>query len=292
MVLNPQSGKRLATQTADTALRVFRKAGREARVVTTRSVAELRSTVADAVRQKLPSVIVVGGDGSLHHAATELRNTQTALAVLPCGRGNDFCRHLGIPMDTEAAAETVLQGFVTKIDLGRVNEHVFITVASVGFDADIAERLNKKRSRLGGTLPYLAAVVTGLAKLRSHKLGLSGDFGRVESNVMLVATANTRSYGGGMMIAPEASSTDGLFDVCVIHEVSLWNSLKIFSGIYSGKHVRHPRVQQLRTKTLSFETDHPMAVYADGEPCGVLPTKIWVEPQALNVIAPMPTASV
>ena len=115
---------------------------------------------------------------------------------------------------------------------------------------------------------------------------LTGDFGVRDAKMFLAATANTSSYGGGMFIAPDAQPDDGLFDVCVIDEVSKFTVLRIFPKVFAGTHATHPKVEILRTSSLKIETDEPFLLFADGEPIVETPTTIEMLPKALEVVVP------
>jgi diacylglycerol kinase (ATP) len=115
---------------------------------------------------------------------------------------------------------------------------------------------------------------------------LRGDFGEIEQEVLQVSIANTRSYGGGLQIAPGADPTDGLFEVVIIDNVPRWTILSVLPRLFTGQHIAHPAVRVERTANIEIYTEHKRVVHADGEHLGESPLSIEICPKALNIILP------
>jgi diacylglycerol kinase (ATP) len=231
-------------------------------------------------------VVVCGGDGTVQEAARALAGSTTALGIVPCGRGNDFARVLGIPADWTAAADVVAGGHVRRVDLGRVEGRHFVTVAALGFDAEAAAFAHRSRLGLPGPLGYVWAVGRTLLRYESPEVTLRGDFGEHRGAILLAATGNTSTYGGGMRIAPGALPDDGLLDVCVVQALPRRTILRAFPRLFAGTHIELPYVTTLRTTRLSITASRPLAIFADGEPIGTTPAEITVDPLALGVLCP------
>jgi diacylglycerol kinase (ATP) len=214
------------------------------------------------------------------------------LAVVPAGSGNDLARHLGIPRgDAVAAAGLLTRGSLSRIDLGRSKTADgagawFTTVANAGFDAD-ANRWANGVNAVGGTPLYVLAVLRTLAAYRPRRLRVTVDGEVLDTTGWLVAVANTRSYAGGMKIAPEASIDDGAVDVCVVGAVSRADFLRTFPKVFDGTHVRHPAVTIRRGTRVTVEmpdaADEP-ELWASGEHVGPLPARLDVAPRAVRVV--------
>ncbi|MCW2978709.1 MAG: diacylglycerol kinase catalytic region, partial [Solirubrobacterales bacterium] len=155
--------------------------------------------------------VVVSGDGMIGAIGGALAGAETPLGIVPGGRGNDLARVLGIPTEPEAAIEIVLAGHSRPIDMGEVNGKRFLGIASVGFDSDANRIANE--SRLRGNLVYAWAALRALASWKSARFTIAiGDaHTRVEGYSVIVA--NSKAYGGGMFVAPDAELDDGEFDV-------------------------------------------------------------------------------
>ena len=100
----------------------------------------------------------VGGDGTVHEVVNGLANSDADLGVVPCGRGNDLARALGLSRDVKDVVNTLVHGVDRAIDLGKAGDRFFATVASLGFDTAVAQRMRSRPSRLGGTVSYGLAI--------------------------------------------------------------------------------------------------------------------------------------
>ncbi len=254
---------------------------------------EIRSTAArgeaeaiakEAVQTGYTCVAACGGDGTVHEIVNALAGTDVALGILPSGRGNDFARAMGIPSSPDKAASILLQGHSRSCDLGKVNDRYFATVLTLGFDSEVA------RLVYDGAVPFkgMAAYLWGLARMlriyRGVGLRMTGDFGTINQTVLLAATGNTSTYGGGIKIVPYADPTDGQLDICLVRMMSAGRVLRIFPRVYWGGHMTHPSIFSYRTGNLKMETEQPVVLFADGEPLGETPAEISSVPGALRVV--------
>ena len=96
--------------------------------------------------------------------------------------------------------------------------------------------------------------------------------------------ANGRYLADGMQIAPHASLDDGLLDVVIIGDVTKSELLKIRPTLYNGSHIRHAKIREKKTTTVTIESDEQLLVEADGELLGEGPASFWVIPSALTVV--------
>jgi len=288
VIANPAAGSRRAQRAGEAVVARLRELGTPAELVLTRAAGEASDLVRALVEHGAERVVVCGGDGTVQEAARALAGSTTALGIVPCGRGNDLARVLGIPADVKAAALVIAAGNVRRIDLGRVAGRPFVTVATLGFDAEAAAFAHRSRLGLPGPLGYVWAVGRTLLRYESPEVTLRGDFGEHRGAILLAATGNTSTYGGGMRIAPGALPDDGLLDVCVVQALPRRTILRAFPRLFAGTHIELPYVTTLRTTRLSITASRPLAIFADGEPIGMTPAEITVDPLALRVLAPVP----
>jgi diacylglycerol kinase (ATP) len=222
--------------------------------------------------QKFPDtsgVIAVGGDGLLHNILQCLVPAQIPLAVIPAGTGNDFVRTLGWDLDFyDAQLQAVTSLQPTSIDLGLVDGEWFAAILSTGFDSVVNEKANTM-SWPKGPMKYNAAIAIELPRFKPRHYEITLDDRTISTEAMLIAVANGRSYGGGMLVCPAANITDGLFDVMVLHPVSTVEFIKVFPRVYAGTHASHPAVEIVRSRTVRIESK--AVAYADGERIGQLP---------------------
>ncbi|MFM7623513.1 MAG: diacylglycerol/lipid kinase family protein [Actinomycetota bacterium] len=223
-------------------------------------------------------VIVVGGDGMVHLAIQELAQKDVALLLIPAGTGNDFARSLGLPLnDPLAALNQGLNGRASRIDLGKVNNRYFAEILSTGFDSLVNERAN--RIRMKSKRKYDLAMLLELPLFKPLAYEIELDDRRIETEAMLIAIANGASYGGGMKVCPDASLTDGLFDLMILEPVSKFELLRVFPRVFKGTHITHPRVRIERARSVTVKA--PAIAYADGERIGSLPIHASIERDAL-----------
>ena len=214
-------------------------------------------------------VIAVGGDGLLHLVLQKVVPAQVPLALIPAGTGNDFVRTLGWSLqsfDEHLAFVTSTQP--TPIDLGLVDGEWFGAILSTGFDSIVNEKANTL-SWPKGPMKYNAAIAIELPRFKPRHYEIFLDDQSISTEAMLIAVSNGRSYGGGMLVCPDANICDGLFDVMILRPVSKIEFLKVFPRVFAGTHLSHPAVEVLRSRTVRIESK--AVAYADGERIGQLP---------------------
>ncbi len=258
------------------------------RVVRTRSLDHGIAKALTAVEAgEVP--VVISGDGMIGAIGGALAGSETPLGIVPGGRGNDLARVLGIPTDPEEAIEIVLAGHSRPIDVGEANGERFLGIASVGFDSD-ANRIANETRLLRGNLVYAYAALRALAGWKSARFTIAIGDRRTRVEGYSVIVANSKAYGGGMFIAPDAELDDGEFDVVTIGQVGKLRFLGNLPKVFKGSHVRNDEVRVVRASSLSLSASRPFAVYADGEHLTDLPADLRVIPRALRVLVPPPAA--
>ena len=214
-------------------------------------------------------VIAVGGDGLLHLVLQKITPAQVPLAVIPAGTGNDFVLTLGwSPDDVDAILQAVLSKNPQSVDLGLVDGEWFAAILSTGFDSIVNEKANTM-SWPKGPMKYNVAIAIELPRFAPRQYEIVLDDRTISTQAMLIAVANGRSYGGGMLVCPHADIADGYFDVMVLHPVSKLEFIKVFPRVFKGTHITHPAVEIVRSKSVKISSD--AVAYADGERIGQLP---------------------
>ena len=227
-----------------------------------------------------------GGDGLAGAVAHGLRGTDGVLGVLPGGRGNDFARKLGIPRDATAAVEVLAHADPRAVDVGEVDGRTFLGIASYGFDSDCQDVANATKL-VRGQLVYVYSALRVLAAWKPARLSFSADDGeRRTISGYAVAACNSGVFGGGMLLAPEASLEDGLLDVVLTLDAQKLRYLRGLPKAFKGTHLEDPNVELFRARELRVASERPFRIYADGDPIGHTPATIRAVPGALRVLAP------
>ena len=291
LLVNPSAGKGRALEILPDVAGSLRDGGANLEILLSRDFAEAKSMAHQAIADGVDVLAVMGGDGMMHlgvntsAAAHAEGRSRTTLGLIPAGTGNDLCRGIGLPpKDAVAAAQVIAAGHSRSIDLARVAETYVAAVLATGFDALVNRRANQMPWPRGSTRYALAV----MAELRvfsplHYRLTLDGQIRELPA--MLVAIGNTSSYGGGMLICPQADPYDGLLDVTIIHPVGRLKLLRLFPEMYSGKFVRDACVEQLRVREATV--DGPGLVgFGDGEMLGAAPLRVCSVPRALPVFVP------
>lgn len=243
------------------------------------------------LNSSVKALVIIGGDGTIHHALRYFKNTEIPLGIIPAGSGNDLARALNIPRNTRAALEKVLKGNTKKIDLINVDDKLCTTVVGVGFDAKVAEITNSSRIKLWlnalklGKFAYVFGVLRGVFSYQPTDIVITVDGEEKHySNVWLIAIANTPYYGGGLKICPDANKTDGTLNICIAHSLTKLEILMFFPLVFLGKHKLHPSVAIDKGHVINVSSNSNVPVQADGEMLGNTPISITVLKEELIVI--------
>nr|MCW1959545.1 diacylglycerol kinase [Mycobacterium sp.] len=205
--------------------------------------------------------------------------------------GNDHAREYSIPTcDPAAAVDIIAAGNTTTVDLGHIagadgTSEYFGTIAATGFDSLVSDRVNRMRWP-HGRMRYNLAIIAEISKLRPLPFRLVFDGEReLVTDLTLAAFGNTRSYGGGMLICPDADHSDGLLDVTMVRSGSRTKLIRLFPTVFKGTHVKLDEVTTDRASTITVESPGINA-YADGDYVCPLPAEISAVPGALKVFVP------
>jgi YegS/Rv2252/BmrU family lipid kinase len=284
LIVNPSAGGGRAWRALDGVRAALNARGLEHRVERTHSLdhaQELARAAADAGEV----AAALGGDGLIGAVAGALRDTSGVLGVLPGGRGNDFARTLGIPLEPRAACDVLADGVVRALDMGEAGGHTFIGIASCGFDSD-ANRIANEARLVRGNLVYAYGALRALVGWRPATFTIELDGGTRTTTGYTVAAANSKAYGGGMWLAPDASLEDGLLDLVIIGDAPKLRFVRLLPTVFKGEHVRQPNVEVLRCSEARISAERPFEMYADGDPIAPLPVTVRALKGAVRVLVP------
>ncbi len=238
---------------------------------------------ANAAAQGFDIVVAVGGDGTVNEVAQGLIGTSTTMGILPIGSGNGLARELGIPMNILKGVKTLIEGKVRQIDVCRINNQRFLCTAGIGFDAQVADKMSKARSR--GFLRYIRLTINESMKFKPLRVKMNVDGIWVDKKVFLVTFANARQFGNNAWIAPNANISDGLIDVIVVNPFNkIW--LPVFGiGLFTRLIPKLPFVDCYRAKQIEMELAETGIYHFDGEPGKLsIPANIIIDSEKLLVI--------
>lgn len=271
IVINPTSGQGKGAQIGKLVVGYFAKHDLSYQIITGISSANVSRDLKNFISlvPDCKGVVCVGGDGLAHLVLQAVVPNKVPFAVIPAGTGNDFVRALNWPLDDlDNQLNCITIESPKSIDLGLVDGEWFGAVLSSGFDSVVNEKANKLKWPKGPA-KYNLAIALELPLFNPSHFEIELDDRKINTEAMLIAVGNGSSYGGGMRVCPNASLTDGFFDVMVLNPISKLEFIKVFPKVYSGEHIEHPEVEIYRTKKIQINAE--AVAYADGERIGALP---------------------
>ncbi|NLY42687.1 MAG: diacylglycerol kinase family lipid kinase [Clostridiaceae bacterium] len=282
-IINPVAGKGKALGIKDNILNKLINSSVSFSLTETAAPGDGIRLAKKAVIEKYDIIVAVGGDGTVNEVINGMVGSNAALGIIPAGTGNDFAKSLNIPADIDKALDVLLHGKEEKIDIGKACGKYFMNVASIGFDAKVIEQVNTIKKYISGTWSYIIAVFKTLLNYKPIKVRVSMDGMIIDKEVFLIAIANGKYYGGGMMIAPHAHVNDGYLDICIISKISKLKVATLFPTIFKGKHIHQPEVECFKAKKVEVFAKGA-SINCDGELIGKSPTTFQIENIKLNVM--------
>ena len=287
VIYNPTAGRGKARRWVRDVEEYLRSRGARVDCEPSTSAADLTRIAAESSRDpNYDRVVVCGGDGTLNLAVREFDLAQGTLALIPTGSGDDFARVTGIPRKLRAACDVVVDGTIREVDVALANDLRYLGVAGLGFDSEVAHFANNHVRYLRGSAVYLYAIFRVLPKFTPLPVRMRTENGLRRELIMFAAVGNSRQYGGGIRITPDAAIDDGLLDLCIVHKTTRVELLKTLPKAYTGAHVKSPFVEMGRGREFRFESETELAVYADGEPLTKTPVSFRLAPQKLRIVVP------
>ena len=228
----------------------------------------VRDLALQAVQQGYYGVIAVGGDGTVNGAADAVKNSDVALAIVPCGSGNGLARHLEIPMNVRKALEVINSDHVEVCDYCTLNDETFVCTCGMGFDAEIADRYAHRTKR--GPLNYVKTAFQVYAHYKPIKCTIEIDGNVIEEDAFVITCANASQYGNNAFIAPHASLQDGLLDVTIIKPFSKLESPIVGGSLFTKTVDKNRHVDTYRARQVKIHSSEPNVYHIDGEPMDVI----------------------
>lgn len=257
--------------------------------ITSLQVRDLAEDDWEAALEAGDIVLVAGGDGSVNRAARACHACGATLGVLPSGTANDFARNLGLPEDPDALCELVARAPVARVDVGWIDDRLFLNVVHIGLGTLPATQASTRLKRWLGRFSY-AAVLLQLRRLglmRGFKALIDAEGDRLEERWLSIAVACGAYFGGGQRI-PGASASDGRLTLIAVRPRPWWQLLRAFlvTRLSGTTPQDDDSVVRLETATCRIHLGHARWITADGELLGRLgDLALRTEAGSLRVIA-------
>lgn len=208
-------------------------------------------------------VVAVGGDGSVNEVARGIAGTATALGIIPTGSGNGLAHCLKIPFNIKKAILHIIEGKSKPMDSCTLNGRMFVSIAGVGFDAEVAYKFSKARRR--GFWSYAKITFIEFFKYKEQDYIIRTDEGEIHKKALLVSFANSNQFGFNAVIAPFASVNDGLIDICIFRKPSLIRVLMMMPLFFSSSLNRMHELEILKLKKCTLIRKKGGVAHIDGD---------------------------
>ena len=277
IIVNPSAGSGAGLRALPEIETCLKEHGLECDLVLTERPGHARILAGEAVLAGYDVIVAAGGDGTSNEVINGIMDhapsgKRPRLGILSAGRGNDFAHAVRIPEDRSEACQVLAAGLTTQIDLGRV--HIdgsetglyFGNCVGMGFDAATTIEA-RKLPRLGGFMSFLVAVLKTI--FLYHKgpvVRLNIDEKELELQTLMVSIMNGQRLGDGFWMAPEASPSDGVFDVCLAAQVSRRRILTLLPHFMNGSQFTQPEVTHESGSRINITSvEGGLPAHADGE---------------------------
>ncbi len=292
IIINPISGtggrRDRAEQRVRLAHELARRHGVDAQVLVSERSGHARDLAQQVLASGVTNVVAWGGDGTLNEVGSVLAFGAAVLGVIPSGSGNGLARELGVPLTPEAAFEVAVTGRERIIDCGELDGHLFFNIAGIGLDARVAHEFAAHGLVRRGFRRYIEITLRELLRYDPDEHTVTAGGTTVRSRALMIAIANSRQYGNGALIAPQATLDDGQLDVVVIDNRPVWRAFLQIPRIFLGQVARVPGVTMLKGEAVEVTSARPAIFHVDGEPfVGGAQLKARAHRNALRVRVPL-----
>ena len=228
-IINPVSGTTKKKNIPKLIEDIFGDSHIDVSIRETEYAGHAKEIAAELSQSENTEIIAVGGDGTINEVVNGIGKSGAILGIIPSGSGNGLARHIGIPLRAKKAMELIKLGFTQNIDLMRVNDELSANVSGVGFDALVAHKFQDSKTR--GLLSYAQISMQEFFKYKPQTYDITIDGKKYEQEAFLISLANSSQFGNNAFIAPKASLTDGLIDVCILKPFPIIATAVVFERV-------------------------------------------------------------
>ena len=263
-VINPISGTANKQYIPETITEVMDESKWDVMIRFTQRPGHATDLAKQAIKQGYYGVLAIGGDGTINEVAAALRDSDTALGIIPNGSGNGLARHLNIPIDVKLALEEIKNDRIEQFDYCMANQHPFFCTCGVGFDAHVSAKFAESKKR--GPMSYLKNTLVEYLRYRSEEYSIETADQVLTERAFVIACGNASQYGNNAFITPNASMQDGLIDVTLIQPFTPLDTAVLGILLFT-KHIdQDTNIQSFRTPSLTIHRPKAGVMHIDGEP--------------------------
>lgn len=236
VIINPVAGNGHAIKVGERVMEVLTSRSIACKSFYTESPGHATQLAIEAAQRGTDTVLAVGGDGTAYEVASGLVHTKTALGLIPAGTGNDFIKSIGVPKSPLEALDHIFTHSPKQLDMGRINDKLFLNVCGTGFDVSVLENSKKAKKLVRGMLPYLYGVIRTIFSFKPVSMRIViNEETTLNGTFLQCSIANGRYIGGGIPISPTSLVNDGLLDVVVLRSIPNWKMFFYLPGLLMGR---------------------------------------------------------
>ncbi len=224
----------------------------------------LLSTPWPATLLEFTEIWIIGGDGTFNFFINQYPDNALPLGLFKGGTGNDFAWSLYGECTLEENFMKVWHGSPQRVDAASCNDKLFVNSSGIGFDGEVLKSINQIRW-LGGHLGYLAVVIRKIFSYQEQQVVIRTNETKESGKYLLMIVNNSSRTGGGFLVTPKASLTDGLLDFMLCKPLSILKRLRYLPVIEKGKHLSLPFINYQQVTQVHIESDKPLFAQLDGE---------------------------
>ncbi|MBZ2175682.1 diacylglycerol kinase family lipid kinase [Schnuerera sp. xch1] len=266
-IINPVAGGGKTKSLAPIINKIMKSRKIEYNIIFTTKPKEATEIARSNLNRGYTKIVAVGGDGTINEVAVSLIGSdKVTLGIIPSGTGNDLARTLDIPNDPKKSIDIIIKGKVKKIDVGTINNKIFLNISSIGFDSEIAKNTEKVKKKIKSSFAYIIGFFISYINLKDVDVKLKIDEVSLNKKIFMAVVGNGKYYGGGRKILPMANIEDGFFDVCVVKKMPKLKLILFFITLLMGMPtVFKKNLETFRAKSIKIVTKDQTYLNIDGE---------------------------
>jgi diacylglycerol kinase (ATP) len=296
IILNPVAGRGYGAKVEPELRRLLEAEGLDFDLVHTARPWHAAELAKQAANDGFETIVAAGGDGTFNEVVNGLMDasengTTAVMGIIPVGSGSDFANTVGVPPDLRGACHRLANGQARTVDVGRVTlpgqpPRYFDNTINIGFGGVVTVEARKVK-RLRGIALYLPVVLkTVFLYYKAPALTIEYDEQTLAIRAVMVSVANGPREGGGFCVAPQARPDDGLFDLCVVREISRLAMLGLIPHFMKGTHVDREPITMAHARRVAISSPDNLVAHMDGEilctdahriECEILPQRLRVQ---------------
>lgn len=282
---NPYSGSGVFKNNLDHIVERIQNAGYQ--VIPVRAA---KGFIIDDVLSKIDQnefsrIIAAGGDGTINLCVNAMikNDIHLPLGILPAGTANDFAYYFELPSDIDYQLDVALGEKTTKVDVGKVNDRIFVNVAAMGALIDVSQKTDPNLKNAIGVLAYYLKALSELPQIHPIPVKLTTPDAVYFEDIYFMVVMNGESAGGFRKLSPQSAMNDGKLDVIAFKKMPIVELAPLLFEVVNGRHPQNKNVLYFQTEELTIESSEDISTDIDGEHGEKLPLHFSVLNERIDV---------